>query len=400
VYPVADGGGGPLQNGPTFFERAGDRLVRTALEDLFERIMPFWYRHAPSAPGKADLAQLYRERLGLSSRPEELEDVLRRVQALMKNAQAHALLKSFSLEGNELKITFPNGASHRGPDPIACLFDPRAFKKCSTVITTTLGGIQTRSLLIDEDGRVHLTDLSTLSATPLLEDFIALECEFHFERLTSGNLLTLLDLEKQLCASRSLSEPLNGSVEPECRRSFTAIQSIRKLAADAAGEDLEPYLIGLFHHVMQGLLQVDPQRRLAKYQEVQWIQRLLLASMLVAQIEKLGAGRNAGNKIPGTQIGVRVVESSREVSVDGRDVRLTQIEFKLLLYLFKNATRLCTREELLADVWKITGTPSEHDKGLVNTHIDRLRKKIDINPGEHKYIQTQRGEGYRLVNRS
>ena len=81
---------------------------------------------------------------------------------------------------------------------------------------------------------------------------------------------------------------------------------------------------------------------------------------------------------------------AHDVSVEGKNILLTALEFKLLKHLLKRKGRVQTRDQLLGDVW---GYSSEVTTRTVDTHIKRLREKLG-KPGE--LIQTIRGVGYRL----
>ena len=83
---------------------------------------------------------------------------------------------------------------------------------------------------------------------------------------------------------------------------------------------------------------------------------------------------------------------AHDVSVQGKNILLTALEFKLLKHLLKRKGRVQTRDQLLGDVW---GYSSEVTTRTVDTHIKRLREKLG-KPGE--LIQTIRGVGYRFNN--
>ena len=83
---------------------------------------------------------------------------------------------------------------------------------------------------------------------------------------------------------------------------------------------------------------------------------------------------------------------AHDVSVEGKNILLTALEFKLLKHLLKRKGRVQTRDQLLGDVW---GYSSEVTTRTVDTHIKRLREKLG-KPGE--LIQTIRGIGYRFNN--
>lgn len=94
---------------------------------------------------------------------------------------------------------------------------------------------------------------------------------------------------------------------------------------------------------------------------------------------------------------VEIDPSSREVSVRGTLVELTSTEFDLLFFFIKNVGRAFSREQLLTAVWGYTSGAYEH---TVNTHINRLRSKIERDPGEPLLIQTVWGVGYKFVGRT
>lgn len=79
-----------------------------------------------------------------------------------------------------------------------------------------------------------------------------------------------------------------------------------------------------------------------------------------------------------------------KVTVNTKEVRLTAMEFKLLVLLLERRGRLQSRERLLNDVWDID---AEVTTRTVDTHIKRLRQKLGKTG---KYIETIRGHGYRL----
>jgi DNA-binding response OmpR family regulator len=87
--------------------------------------------------------------------------------------------------------------------------------------------------------------------------------------------------------------------------------------------------------------------------------------------------------------------ASREVRLRGRPVALTAREFDLLLHFARNPGRAFTRMQLLDAVWGTTFEGYEHN---VNTHINRLRGKIEIDPADPRYVLTVRGVGYRFTD--
>ena len=85
--------------------------------------------------------------------------------------------------------------------------------------------------------------------------------------------------------------------------------------------------------------------------------------------------------------------SGRNVFIDHQPVELTAKEFDLLLYFARNPGRVYSRGQLLDYVWGYSHNGYEH---TVNSHINRLRKKIEKNPQQSQYIETVWGVGYRF----
>jgi DNA-binding response OmpR family regulator len=89
--------------------------------------------------------------------------------------------------------------------------------------------------------------------------------------------------------------------------------------------------------------------------------------------------------------------SKRETQIAGKTVSLTAKEFDLLLLFAKHPGRTFTRADLLTRVW---GDGFEGYEHTVNTHINRLRNKVESDPAEPKLIETVWGLGYRLASQS
>ena len=83
----------------------------------------------------------------------------------------------------------------------------------------------------------------------------------------------------------------------------------------------------------------------------------------------------------------------RRISVDGRDVELTQREFDLASFLFRRQGRIVSRDALLENVWNLSAAVSTR---TVDTHVSRLRKKLELS-GEHGWrLAAIYQHGYRL----
>jgi DNA-binding response OmpR family regulator len=91
--------------------------------------------------------------------------------------------------------------------------------------------------------------------------------------------------------------------------------------------------------------------------------------------------------------GLHIDREKREVTVDGREIKLTAKEFDLLFHFAAHPGRVFTRGQLLDRVWQYGHDGYEH---TVNSHINRLRAKIETDPSSPCYIETVWGVGYRF----
>jgi two-component system KDP operon response regulator KdpE len=82
------------------------------------------------------------------------------------------------------------------------------------------------------------------------------------------------------------------------------------------------------------------------------------------------------------------------VGLDGRQLHLTPMEYKLLCLLAQNTDRVLTHQYILKEVW---GTSQDGDLASLRVFMGTLRKKIEKNPSRPRYIQTHVGVGYRMV---
>jgi two-component system KDP operon response regulator KdpE len=92
---------------------------------------------------------------------------------------------------------------------------------------------------------------------------------------------------------------------------------------------------------------------------------------------------------------LRVDLARREVHVDGREIRLTPTEFKLLALLARHAGKVLTHRQILKEVWG----PNASEAHWVRVHMAELRKKVEADPARPRLLVTEPGVGYRLRDR-
>jgi DNA-binding response OmpR family regulator len=87
---------------------------------------------------------------------------------------------------------------------------------------------------------------------------------------------------------------------------------------------------------------------------------------------------------------IKIIQSKYQVLVNEEEVSLTQREYELLLYLIKNKGKVCTRTQIIEDVWNIH---FEYDTGVIDVFMNSIRKKLNLSK-EDESIKTIRGVGY------
>ncbi len=116
---------------------------------------------------------------------------------------------------------------------------------------------------------------------------------------------------------------------------------------------------------------------------------------LLARIEVLARRSSGGHERNETVIRLNDVSinlTHRTVHKDSELIKLTALEYDLLLFMAKSKGRVLSRERILNAVWQLTSDPLTN---VVDVYINRLRKKLDGNQ-PNSFIETLRGVGYRL----
>jgi len=115
---------------------------------------------------------------------------------------------------------------------------------------------------------------------------------------------------------------------------------------------------------------------------------------LLRRVEALTAKHATANSAPVIEKnGLSINSENRQVFLEGREINLTLREFDLLHHLASHPGRVYSRVQLLDEVWGYSYEGYEH---TVNTHINRLRAKIEKDPTKPSRVQTVWGVGYKF----
>ncbi len=90
--------------------------------------------------------------------------------------------------------------------------------------------------------------------------------------------------------------------------------------------------------------------------------------------------------------GLELCEETAELTVDGAPVKLTPLEFKILLLLMRHPGRVFSAEEIYERVWNERAVNTD----TIMVHVRNIREKIEYNPREPKYLKVVWGIGYKI----
>ena len=113
----------------------------------------------------------------------------------------------------------------------------------------------------------------------------------------------------------------------------------------------------------------------------------------IRRYTKLGSTVDTAQESVYTVGGLSVNDDLKEVTVDGEPVKLTPLEYSILLLLVKNQGKVFSISQIYEDIW------NEDAIGVDNTvavHIRHIREKIEINPKEPRYLKVVWGVGYKI----
>ena len=124
---------------------------------------------------------------------------------------------------------------------------------------------------------------------------------------------------------------------------------------------------------------------------------LELVARVKSHIRRYTQLGNMNQQQSGEQIykcgGLTINDDNKEVQVDGETIKLTPIEYNILLLLVKNAGKVFSIDEIYEQIWNEEAIGADN---TVAVHIRHIREKIEINPREPRYLKVVWGVGYKI----
>ena len=107
--------------------------------------------------------------------------------------------------------------------------------------------------------------------------------------------------------------------------------------------------------------------------------------------------RHIHTKTPGhiyRALDLEINFEKRMIRLEGKEVHLTQIDYQLLTLLAENSGRVLTYSYIMNAIW---GPYMDNNNQILRVNMANIRRKLETNPGEPKYIFTELGIGYRML---
>ena len=108
---------------------------------------------------------------------------------------------------------------------------------------------------------------------------------------------------------------------------------------------------------------------------------------------QLGSTARSDNQSEFRTGGLVIRDDLKEVTVDGEKVKLTPIEYNILLLLVKNQGKVFSINQIYENIWNEEAIGADN---TVAVHIRHLREKIEINPADPRYLKVVWGQGYKM----
>lgn len=378
-----------------FFSQGTTREVNASLDRLVQTCLQPWHRQSKLTGSLPQIGLLHQLRSVIGNDDDLAVELAERVESVGREAAAAGLV-GVEIDGANLILQFPKGRRHVYPDPSAWITNTTlADLSFPTLHGTTLNALGVETILVDSGGQPWLTDYGDVAERPLLADYAALETAIKFDLVDDA--ITLEDLHELESALLTVSR-LNQKLDPgsqQFSKVVSAVQRVRQNAASACGPGIQPYYWELLSHSAKRVLAYEPGVRRTRRELLPLVHACMSMGMICA---KLGEGDQATSASATPGGGIEINEANQQVQVDGRLISMTPTEFAVMLFLWRHPGQLCSREAIVLSAYGHEYTPGKlaTDDAKLGVVIDRIREKIEVDPGAPKYLVTKRGAGYIL----
>jgi DNA-binding response OmpR family regulator len=379
------------------------------LKQLFEGILTPWYQASRAWEDAKGLSQLHELWLKSIDKEQTEADLASIIRSICDQAQTLGLAR-LDYSPQRLTLHLPQTEPIVLPNPVTALSQTQLDTTEPILYGTSHGKLDGTAVLTDTQNNCWIIDYAHVNRGPLLQDFVCLEAAIKYDMLIMLDFSQRYKMEKYLLAASRLDDDIaiedvatenvaTENVVPEIAKAVKAIAFVRKQAAKI-GIKMTHYHLGQMLHTLGRLLTYQPGVRHTRRELMPYLHTLVSAAMIQ---QKLIAPSRPD--LPTQAIyGLWIDEEKQEVWVEGQIKEdLTTQEYELLYFLYKRAEESCSRELILKEVFEIEYSPDmlpqqrkSYSDPRINSAISRLRKKIEPDPDNPKYIISVWGSGYKL----
>lgn len=260
------GGSGIMGSFKDFFASAPPNEIEELLSHLFEVTCEKWYeaRRAPKDEENIPLDQLYRSAKSLNlADMRHVTELVTRVSELLKPGHYAANLRADGSYHIQVDL---GSFSERLPNPLEIALrerwsngSQRSLFRPSSLMAITHGDLNGENILVSQAKKGFLIDFYKTGFSPIFRDFVVLESIMKFELLRKANLAQRYQLERDLLAPTSLSEPItlcrDLEQDSEMQKVAHAVGHLRRLAAQASlSNDIYEYYVGLLFYALKEIV--------------------------------------------------------------------------------------------------------------------------------------------------
>jgi DNA-binding response OmpR family regulator len=385
-------------------ESGKKRPLKAAFEHLLGEVLEAWHQRGQKVEHRQDLIALYRQWVGLGKDGIPLDEVERRVDALVQKVRP---LSTVGIDRGDQSLTFrfPLQGPMDCPDPVATIYNPRAQQDTPVVYRVSPGQLTADNVLVDSDQRTWLTDFAHADLAPQWWDFICLEAALRFDLGQAPDLLAWHEFEECLVKPSALHEHLREQdVVSDLQSNVSLIEQIRQQAGGQTGSDPLPYYAGLLVWAVGAMAQYTPGTLYTQGELMRGAHLLLAAAMIARHLDQLSElrdqmGSSGSAEIENEGGPVLSLDNDRVTVRIGskQSVRLSGHELELFRCLYDQAGQVVPRQVLVKTVYREEyDSLDKYQERRLNSLVRRLREKIEPIPGKPRYIHSVRGQGYRL----
>lgn len=375
--------------------------IDSVFKHLFTKRLAFWHTKSRSQTSET-WSQVTRRLLNLKEE-DSLIVLHEHMSKIVDLAHLFGFLSSFEISDKDLCLQTPNIKDICLPNPLLCLSDVWGKLTISSQYGLIHGKLNGQNLFIDETTcHTWIAGFGQFHQMPLLVDYVMVELAIKLDVLPLKSIDDFYKFEQQLLEIEQLDQEISmGNMDINHAKLAVAINQTRKLAVTNVEATFDDYLKILLICTLRSLLTFDSEKYYTKRELLSYFYPLISAALICQKLNQT-IGEQIKNEVsPGLVIDI----DSRRVWVNGEELQLTAQELQLLLYLYQNLDKVCSREDILRDVlnsrpYKDESSTDmiERESPRINSLVSRLRKKIEPNQDvPPRYLLSIRGIGYRLA---